>query len=163
MQWVLLGAVIVGIAAIEFRLVRDRIRTATIREVVRREQLIARFPISAQWARGWWGRGNAKGMQLLVRERSFELSYPFPGGSLLSTEWFCRATESQMKAGRVTALPPQMKRECIVVSFPSIDHPMARQDVLLSAPPSHRDLARIWDALAKAGVQPIGEPPGGIA
>ena len=90
----LLGGVVAGICAIEFRLLRDRARLSSVRKAVMREAIVYRAPISAQWGRGWSGRGNAKGMQLVVREHSFELSYPFPGGSLLSTEWYCRAGDA---------------------------------------------------------------------
>ncbi|MEO8745083.1 MAG: hypothetical protein ABI455_07410 [Candidatus Dormiibacterota bacterium] len=80
MQWVLLGTAVVGITVVEFRILQDRARLASVREAVKKEAVVYRTPISPQWGRGWWGRGNAKGMRLVVREHSFELSYPFPGG-----------------------------------------------------------------------------------
>ncbi len=88
MQWVLLALVVAFLGVIEFRLLRDGTRLAPVRSAARKEAVVYRTPISAQWSRGWWGRGNAKGMRQLVRENSFELSYPFPGGSLLTTEWY---------------------------------------------------------------------------
>src|SRR5207245_11632672 len=128
-----------GLGLIEFRLLRDRARLAPVRSVVRKEAVVFRTPISVQWGRGWWGRGNAKGMRLLVRENSFELSYPFPGGSLLTTEWFCRGRYARMKVGRGNFLPPKVKRDCIVLSIPSIDNANAEQEILLSSIPPSRN------------------------
>ena len=157
MQWVLLGAVVAGFCAIEFRLLRDRGRMAPVREAVRKEAIVYRAPISAQWGRRWWGRGNAKGMQLVVREHSFELSYPFPGGSLLTTEWFCRADDAAMKPGHGRFLPPRVERDCIVLSVPSIDNPKIEQEILLSS--WRHELRVAWDALAACGVRASGAPP----
>jgi len=100
MQWVLLAFVVAFFGVIEFRLLRDRLRLAPVRSAVRNEAVVYRTPISAQWSRGWWGRGNAKGMRLVVRQNSFELSYPFPGGSLLTTEWYCMGKDARMKVGQ---------------------------------------------------------------
>ena len=157
MQWVLLAAVVAAFSVIEFGLLRDRARLGPVRKAVRKESIVYRAPISAQWGRGWWGRGNAKGMHLVVREHSFELSYPFPGVSLLTTEWFCRASDATMKLGYGYFLPPRVGRECIVVTIPSIDSPKATQEILLSS--WHRKLRAAWDALASCGVQTLGSPP----
>ena len=160
MQWVLLALVVAGLGAIEFRLLRDRRRLAPVRSAVRKEAVVYRTPISAQWSRGWWGRGNAKGMRLLVRENSFELSYPFPGGSMLTTEWYCRGKDARMKVGQGNFLPPKVKRDCIVLSIPSIDNASAEQEILLSStPPSRDDLSAAWDALVAWGVEASGDPP----
>jgi hypothetical protein len=160
MQWVLLGVVLLGFGMIEFRLLRDRARLAPIRQAVTKEAVVYRTPISAQWGRGWWGRGNAKGMQLVAREHSFELSYPFPGGSLLTTEWYCRGKDARMKVGQGHFLPPWVKRECIVLSIPTIDGASGEQEILISsAPPLRRDLGAAWDALAACGVHASGDPP----
>ncbi len=157
MQWILLGVVLLGFGAIELRLLRDRARLAQVRTAVRRESVAYRAPISAQWGRGLWGRGNAKGMQLVVREHSFELSYPFPGGSLLTTEWFCRAADATMRMGHGRFLPPRVDRQCIVVTVPSIEDPKIEQEILLSS--WHRELRAAWDALAACGVRTLGNPP----
>jgi len=157
MQWVLLGVVAAAFCAVEFRLLRDRFRVAEVRQAVKSEAVTYRAPISAQWGRGWWGRGNAKGMQLIVREHSFEISYPFPGGSLLSTEWYCRGPEARMKVGEGRFLPPRIKRDCIVLSIPSIDDAATDQETLLSS--WRRELKGAWDALAACGVQPSGSSP----
>jgi hypothetical protein len=160
MQWVLLGVVVVGIGVIEFRLLRDRARVAPIRQAVRKEAVVYRAPISAQWGRGWWGRGNAKGMQLVAREHSFELSYPFPGGSLLTTEWYCRGKDARMTVGQGHFLPPWVKRDCIVLSIPTIDGAGGEQEVLISSvPPWRHDLRGAWDALVACGVHSSGDPP----
>ena len=160
MQGVLLALVVAFFGVIEFRLIRDRVRVAPIRSAVRKEAVVNRTPISAQWSRGWWGRGNAKGMRLLVREKSFELSYPFPGGSLLTTEWYCRGKDARMKVGQGNFLPPKVKRDCIVLAVPSIDDANAEQEILLSSvPPWRQDLSAAWDALAACGVEVSGDPP----
>jgi len=160
MQGVLLALVVAFFGVIEFRLIRDRVRLAPIRSAVRKEAVVNRTPISAQWSRGWWGRGNAKGMRLLVREKSFELSYPFPGGSLLTTEWYCRGKDARMKVGQGNFLPPKVKRDCIVLAVPSIDDANAEQEILLSSvPPWRQDLSAAWDALAACGVEVSGDPP----
>jgi hypothetical protein len=160
MQWVLLALVVAFFGVIEFRLIRDRVRLAPIRSAVRKEAVVYRTPISAQWSRGWRGRGNAKGMRLLVREKSFELSYPFPGGSLLTTEWYCRGKDARMKVGQGNFLPPKVKRDCIVLAVPSIDDANAEQEILLSSvPPWRQDLSAAWDALAACGVEVSGDPP----
>ena len=153
----LLGAVGLGFCVIELRLIRDRLRLAPVREAVRKEPIVYRAPISAQWGRGWWGRGNAKGMHLVVREHSFELSYPFPGGSLLTTEWFCRAAEATMMMGHGRFLPPRVDRQCIVMTVPSIDNPKAEREILLSS--WSRELRAAWNALAGCGVRTRGDPP----
>jgi len=157
MQWVLLGAVAAGLCVIEFRLLRDRARLSAVREAVERGGIVYRAPISAQWSRGWWGRGYARGMQLVVREHSFQLSYPFPGGSLLSTEWYCRAADAVMKRGQGRFLPPRVKRECIVLSIPSIDNRELAQEILLSS--WRRELRAAWDALSACGVRAVGDAP----
>jgi hypothetical protein len=160
MQWVLLALVVAGLGVIEFRLLRDRRRLAPVRSAVRKEAVVYRAPISAQWSRGWWGRGNAKGMRLVVRENSFELSYPFPGGSMLTTEWYCRGKDARMKVGQGNFLPPKVKRDCIVLSIPSIDNASAEQEILLSStPPSRDDLSAAWDALVACGVEASSDPP----
>ena len=160
MQGVLLALVVAFFGVIEFRLIRDRVRLAPIRSAVRKEAVVYRTPISAQWSRGWGGRGNAKGMRLLVREKSFELSYPFPGGSLLTTEWYCRGKDARMKVGQGNFLPPKVKRDCIVLAVPSIDDANAEQEILLSSvPPWRQDLRAAWDALAACGVEVSGDPP----
>ena len=160
MQWVLLALVVAFFGVIEFRLLRDRTRMAPVRSAVRKEAVVFRTPISAQWSRGWWGRGHAKEMRLLVRENSFELSYPFPGGSLLTTEWYCRGKDARMKVGQGNFLPPKVKRDCIVLSIPSIDNANAEQEILLSSiPPSRNDLSAAWDALVACGVEASGDPP----
>jgi hypothetical protein len=158
-QWVLLSSVVVGLCLLEFRILRDRARLAPVREAVKKEAVVSRTPISAQWGRGWWGRGNAKGMHLVVREHSLELSYPFPGGRFLSEEWFCLAREARMTMGEGRFLPPQIKRECIVLSIPSIDNADERQVILLSSLPPRRYLRAAWDSLAACGVQASGDPP----
>jgi hypothetical protein len=160
MQWVLLGLVAAGLCVVEFRILRDRARLAPVRDLVKEEAVVYRTPISAQWGRGWWGRGNAKGMQLVVREHSFELSYSFPGGSFLTTEWYCRGSDARMKVGQGHFLPPWIKRECIVLSIPSIDDASVEQQILISSvPPRRRDLRAAWDALATCGVHASGDPP----
>ena len=159
MQWVLLAAVVVGFCVIEFRILRDRARLTPVREAVKKDAVVYRTPISAQWGRGWWGRGNAKGMHLVVREQSFEVSYPFLGGRFLSEEWFCMAREAPMTMGEGRFLPPRIKRECIVISMPSIDNPGERQEILLSSMPPGRYLRAVWDALVACGVRASGDPP----
>jgi hypothetical protein len=159
MQWVLLGLVVAGFFVIELQLYRDRKRLAPIRAAVMKEAVVYTSPISAQWGRGWWARGNAKGMRLVVRERSFELSFPFPGGSFLATEWYCRGKDARMKMGRGNFLPPWVKRDCIVLSIPAIDEASAEQEILISSvPPWRHDLRAAWDALAACGVQASGAP-----
>ena len=159
MQWVLLAAVLAGFGVIEIRILRDRARLAPVREAVKNEAVVYRTPISAQWGRGWWGRGSAKGMHLVVREHSFELSYPFPGGRFLSEEWFCIAREARTRMGEGRFLPPRIKRECIVLSIPSIANTDERQEILLSSLPPGRYLRAVWDALVACGVQASGDPP----
>jgi hypothetical protein len=160
MQWVLLALVVAVFGVIEFRLLRDRLRLAPVRSAVRNEAVVYRTPISAQWSRGWWGRGNAKGMRLVVRQNSFELSYPFPGGSLLTTEWYCRGKDARMKVGQRNFLPPYIQRDCIILSVPSIDSANAEQEILLSStPPLRDDLSAAWDALVACGVEASGDPP----
>ena len=163
MQWVLLGLVVAGFCVIEFRLIRDRSRQGPVRAAVKKEAIVYRTAVSAQWGRGWWGRGNAKGMQLVVRTNSFELSYPFPGGRFLSTEWYCRASDAQMRMGQGRFLPPRIKRDCIVLSIPSIDNPNDRQEILLSSVPPWHYLPASWDALVTCGVRASGDPPGDTA
>ncbi len=90
MQWVLLAFVVAVFGVIEFRLLRDRLRLAPVRSAVRNEAVVYRTPISAQWSRGWWGRGNAKGMRLVVRQNSFELSYPLTASSCQSRPLIAR-------------------------------------------------------------------------
>ena len=131
MGWVLLALVIAFFGVIEFGLIRDRVRLGPVRSAVRKEAVVYRTPISAQWGRGWAGRGNAQGIRLVVRENSFELSYPFPGGSLLTTEWYCWGKDARMKMGGGNFLPPRVKRDCIVLSIPSIDTANANQEILL--------------------------------
>lgn len=159
MQWVLLAAVVAGFAAIAFRLGRDWVRLAPVRHVVKGERIVYRTPVSAQWGRGWWGRGNAKGMQLVVHERSFELSYPFPGGGLLSTEWYCRGNDARMKLGTGNFLPPAVKRDCILLSIPAIDDQAKQQEIALASRPTRRDLRSAWEALAACGVEPSSDGP----
>jgi len=160
MQWVLLALVVAFFGVIEFRLLRDRVRLAPVRSAVRNETVVYRTPISAQWDRGWRGRGNAKGMRLVVRLSSFELSYPFPGGTLLSTEWYCWGKDARMKMGQGNFLPPWVKRDCIVLSIPSIDSANEVQEILLSStPPFRHDLSTAWDALVACGVQATGDLP----
>ena len=125
---------------------------------MKKETVVYRTPISVQWGRGLWGRGNAKGMNLVVRESSFELSYPFPGGSLLTTEWYCFGKDAQMKMGVGLFLPPAIKRDCIALSVPSVDNPHVRQELLLSYS-TPNSLRTAWDALAACGTQAVGEPP----
>ncbi len=158
MQWVLLGLIVVGFCVFGFRLYRDRERLAPVRDAVTKEVVAYRTPISAQWGRGLWGRGNAKGIQLVVHQHSFELSYPFPGGSFLTTEWYCWGRETRMKMGMGRFLPPRIKRECIILTIPSIDDPKAEQEILLSHPEPH-DLRAEWDALVACGVSASGDPP----
>lgn len=159
MQWVLLGVVVAGLFIVELRVQRDWARLAPVRHSVRKEAIVFRTPISAQWGRGWWGRGHAKGMHLVVRENSFELSYPFPGGRFLSTEWFCRARDAGMKVGQGSFLPPRVKRDCIALSIPGIDKADVQQEILLASRPPRDDLRAAWDALVTCGVQASGEPP----
>ncbi len=160
MQWVLLALVVAFFGVIEFRLLRDFARLAPVRSGVKKEGVVYRTPISAQWSRGWWGRGNAKGTRLVVREKSFELSYPFPGGSFLTTEWYCWGKDARMKTGLGNFLPPRVKRDCIVLSIPSIDAPNSEQEILISSiPPWRQDLSAAWDALVACGVQASGDPP----
>jgi len=160
MQWVLLGLVVAFFSVIEFRLLRDFALMARVRSGVKKEAVVYRAPISAQWSRGWWGRGNAKGMRLVVREKSFELSYPFPGGSLLTTEWYCWGKDARMKMGLGSFRPPRVKRDCIVLIIPSIDKPNAEQEILISSvPPWRQDLSAACDALVACGVQASGVPP----
>lgn len=157
MQWVLLGLVAAGFGVIEFRLLRDRARLARVREAVKKEAVVYRAGISPQWSRGWWGHGNAQGMQLVVREHSFELSYPFPGGSLLTTEWYCMGKDARMKMGEGRFRPPRIKRDCIVLSIPSIDDANGEQEILVSS--WRHELGAAWDALVSCGVHATGDPP----
>lgn len=160
MQWVLLVLVVAGFFVIELKLYRDRKRLAPIRAAVKQEAVVYSSPISAQWGRGWWGRANARGMRLVVRERSLELSFPLPGGSLLATEWYCRGKDARMKMGRGNFLPPWVKRDCIVLSMPAIGDASAEQEIrIASVPPWRHDLRAAWDALAACGVQASGTPP----
>jgi hypothetical protein len=159
MQWLFLGVVVAGLVVIEARLQLDWVRMAAVRNAVREERVIHRMPISAQWARGWWGRGNAKGIQLVVREHSFELAYPFPGGHFLSTEWFCRAADALMSVDRGRFLPPKVQRDCIVLSIPAIDNTGDRQEILLAPRPPRNDLREAWDALVACGVHASGDAP----
>ena len=98
-------------------------------------------------------------MHLVVREHSFELSYPFPGGRFLSEEWFCIAREARTRMGEGRFLPPRIKRECIVLAIPSIDSPYERQEILLSSQPPRHYLRAVWDALVACGVQASADPP----
>jgi hypothetical protein len=157
MGWVLLGLVGAGFCVIEFRLLRDWARLAPVRKAVKKEAVVYRTAISPQWSRGWWGRGNAQGMQLVVREHSFELSYPFPGGSFLTTEWYCWGRDARMTMGEGRFRPPRIKRECIVLSIPSIDDATGEQVILLSS--WRRELRAAWDALVASGVHASGDPP----
>jgi hypothetical protein len=138
----------------------SRLRASGPRSIgCKKEAVVYRTPISAQWSRGWWGRGNAKGMRLVVREKSFELSYPFPGGSFLTTEWYCWSKDARMKMGLGNFLPPRVKRDCIILSIPSIDEPNAEQEILISSvPPLRQDLSAAWDALVVCGVRVSGDP-----
>lgn len=159
MQWLLLGIVVAGLVGIEARLQLDWWRQAAVRDAVRKEPVHRRMPISAQWGRGWWGRGNAKGMQLITREHSFELTYPFSGGHFLSTEWFCRAGDARMSVARGRFLPPRIQRDCIVLSIPAINNTGDRQEILVTARPPHSDLREAWDALVACGVHASGHAP----
>ena len=51
-QWILLAAVLAGFGVIEIRILRDRGRLAPVREAVKKEAVVYRTPISAQWGRG---------------------------------------------------------------------------------------------------------------
>ena len=157
MGWVLLALVAALFGVVEFRLLRDRVRIAPVREAVKKESVVYRAAISPQWDRGWWGRGNAQGMQLVVRDNSFELSYPFPGGSFLTTEWYCWGRDARMKMGEGRFRPPRAKRACIVLSIPSIDDASGKQEILLSS--WRHELRAAWDALAACGVHASGDPP----
>ncbi len=65
-----------------------------------------------------------------------------------------------MKVGHANFLPPKVKRDCIVLSIPSIDNANAEQEILLSSiPPSRNDLSAAWDALVACGVEASGDPP----
>src|SRR5690348_2749016 len=96
MQWVLLVVVVAAFGVLGWRLWQDRVRLEPTKLIVRGESVVYRTQVSARWSRGWWGRGNARGMQLVVHEKSFELSYSFPLGRFLSTEWFCRGGDAEM-------------------------------------------------------------------
>lgn len=159
MQWVLLAVVVVGFGVLAGRLWLDRVRLAPVRRVVRAEPVTYRTPISAHWSRGWWGRGNARGMELVVHERSFELSYSFPGGRFLSTEWYCRGRDAEMALGSGKFLLPVINRTCIVLSIPAIDHPVRRQEILLAPQPGAYDLQAAWQALLRCGVRSSGDAP----
>jgi hypothetical protein len=124
---------------------------------VKKEAVVYRTPISPQWGRGRWGRGNAQGMQLVVREQSFELSYPFSGGSFLTTEWYCWGRNTRMEMGKGRFRPPRINRDCIVLSIPPIDDASVKQEILLSS--WGRDLRAAWEALVLCGVQASGDPP----
>jgi hypothetical protein len=125
---------------------------------VKKEAVIFRTAILPQWGGGWWGRGNARGMQLVVREHSFELSYPFPGGSFLTTEWYCWARDARMRMGQGRRfLPPRVQRDCIVLSIPSIADASGEQEILLSS--WRHELRAAWDALLVCGVHASGDPP----
>ena len=158
-QWVLLAAVALGIGILEFGNLKDRARLAAVRRAARHEAVRFRTPVSAQWSRGRWGRGKAKGMQLVVRDRSFELSYPFPTWGLLGTEWYCRGSDARIEVGQGRFLPPKVNRTCVVLSIPSIDRPDARQVILLASPPPSHVLRSAWDALIDSGVAATGTPP----
>ncbi len=149
-QWVLLAAVLLGFSILEYRNVRDRVQLRALRQAVTKQSVPYRTPISAQWKRGWRGRGNAKGLQLVVREKSFELSYPFPTLGLLGTEWYCRAQEARMTTGRGRFLPPKVTRTWIVLSIPAIYRPEERQEILLSSLPPSTVLRHSWDALVRS-------------
>ena len=159
MQWVLLAVVALGLSALEYRNIRDRIQLTAIRDAVTKERELYRTHISAQWSRGWWGRGNFKGMQLVVRERSFELSYPFPTLGLLGTEWYCSAQHARMNTDRGRFLPPKVMRTCVVLSFPSIDNHQERQEILLASVPPSTVLLSAWEAMVRSGVKADGDPP----
>ena len=163
MQWVLLAVVVLGFGILEFRNLKDRARLAPLRRAVRHEPIRYRTPISAQWGRGWWGRGNAKGIRLVVREHSFELSYAIPTWGLLGTEWCCKGSDARIQVSRGRFLPPKVERSCIALTIPAIDRPDERQEILLaSVPPSHV-LREAWDALIACGAAAAGEPPAGDA
>jgi hypothetical protein len=157
MGWVALGVMVAFFGVIEFRLLRDHARLAPIRKAVRQEAVAYRAAIFPQWGRGWWGRGNAQGMQLVVREHSFELSYPFQGGRFLTTEWYCWGRDARMKMGEGRFPPPRVKRDCIVLTIPSIDDASSEQEILLSS--WQHELHGAWGALLACGVHAAGDPP----
>ena len=159
MQWVLLIVVVAGLGALGWRLWQDRVHLAPAMRVVKAEPVIYRAPMSAQWSRGWWGRGNASGMELVVHKQSFELSYSFRVGRFLSTEWYCRGRDAEMSVGSGKFLLPVISRNCIVLSIPVIDHPELRQEILLASQPGAQNLHAAWQALSRCGVRSSGDAP----
>jgi hypothetical protein len=156
-EWVFFAAVMAGLVGVSIRLYRDRRRQAPVRDAVVREKIIYRSPVSPQWARNRWERANAKGMELVVREHSFQLPYPFTGGRFLSNEWFYWGKDARIWMGEGDFLPPRVGRKCIVIGMPSIEAPERAQEILVSTW-DHR-LREAWDALAHGGVTAVGPPP----
>jgi hypothetical protein len=150
--YVLSAVVLAVFAVVSVWRYRQARTAAPIRDAVRGEALIYRAPISPQW-----GRRLASGMELVVREHSFEISYPFPGGRFLTQGMYCVSRRARMETGRGRFRPPRLMRDCIVLTVSSDDDAADDQEVRLSS--WQHQLRPAWDALASSGVVASGPPP----
>jgi len=91
--------------------------------------------------------GGTISRDLIVREHSFELPD--------SVEpWFVRGAEAQMEVANERFGLFGRSQRCIAVAFPEGD-----KLVRLWLFPGDSDQLATWNALVRAGVQPVGAPP----
>jgi hypothetical protein len=100
-------------------------------------------------------------MHLVVREHSFEISYPMPYAFLgrVNREWYCVGTQVEMtvRFGVTAFLPPRRTRDVIALTIRSADDVENEEEVLISS--WEHCLGEAWKALETCGVTPGGPPP----
>jgi hypothetical protein len=101
-------------------------------------------------------------MYLVVREHSFEISYPMPYAFLgrVNREWYCVGTRVEMKTmfGVTAFLPPRRTRDVLALTIRSESRDAEDDETVLVSSWDHR-LGEAWNALQACGVTACGSPP----
>jgi hypothetical protein len=135
-----------------WRVQRQREAAAPLRNQVMAEPITFRCPVAVKyWHQLGWSTKVLRGMEIVVRDSSFQVSTIRPSIAALGSEWYFEASDTSIE---ISSSPSDLaKREWVIIE------PSDPQGVRLALSAMKGSNSQIWDALLAAGARGLGTPP----
>jgi hypothetical protein len=157
MQYVLIAIVIVVLVSVIVKVQVHRRRTKVRRTSVEAQKVTYEAPVDVKVIvnSGAWSRKTLGGMELIVREDSFQVTLFGPAlGGILGSEWYFVARETTVEVSDVPS-PSVSSRNWMVITEREAD----KEVKLAVATKADMSLSELWNALTLVGAQAISLPP----
>lgn len=155
MQYVLPFFVLIVFTGAISQVQRRRHQTSNLRHAIEFEKVVfrTRVHVKVRLATGDWSLKTLSGMELVVRDDAFQVTMIHSGiGGFLGSEWYFRAADSTIETTRWRILGVYPMAWIVIRDLGS----RGGTSIAIS---TRYQLIEAWNALIRAGAQPLGLPP----